>query len=390
MIKGSKNDGANSIVLKNFVLLGDPALKLAYPKYNVITTHINNTPVSNISDTIKAKSLVTVKGIVTDANNNKINYNGVLFPTIYDKPYLVNTLANDPASYQLSFELPKAILYKGMTTVLNGDFEFSFVVPKDIAYNYGFGKISYYAKNNTSDATGFYNKIMVGSIDNNVIDDIFGPQVKLFMNDTNFVSGGITDENPVLLAKIKDESGINTVGNGIGHDVIAYLDGNNLKPILLNDYYVSDIDQYNSGSIYYPLSELNEGLHTIRMKVWDVFNNSSEGNIDFIVAKSAEIALHNLINYPNPFNQNTHFIFEHNQAENNINVQIEIFDMNGNKIKIIKKNTVCNGYKIEPIEWNGTTDSGKKIDKGMYIYRLTVSKDTGEQNVLTSKLVFIP
>jgi flagellar hook assembly protein FlgD len=389
LMRYSKNDASNNYAIKNFVLLGDPALKLSYPKYNVLTTHINNKSVSAVSDTIQAMSTVTIKGIVTDENMNKINYNGVLFPTIYDKPMLVNSLANDPASSHINFELPKAILYKGKASIINGDFEFSFIVPRDIAYYYGYGKISYYAKNDSSDANGFYSNIVVGSFDPSVIPDVTGPEIKLYMNDTNFIFKGITDENPILLAKISDLNGINTVGNGIGHDIVAYFDGNETKPIILNDYYVSDIDEYNKGSVYYPFFELNEGLHSIKVKVWDVFNNSTESYTEFIVSKSAQLALNNVLNYPNPFLESTNFVFEHNQPDSELDIQIEIYDMNGKNLKTISQKIISGGYKIEPINWNGTTDSGDKIGKGIYIYRLIVSKQNGDQVVKSNKLVFL-
>jgi len=389
LMRYSKNDAGNNSAIKNFVLLGDPALKLSYPKYNVVTTHINNKAVGTNNDTIRAMSAVTIKGIITDDNLNKINYNGILYPTIYDKPMLVTTLANDPGSSHINFELPKAILYKGKASINNGDFEFSFVVPKDIAYNYGLGKISYYAKNDSSDANGFYNKIIVGSFNSSILPDETGPDVKLFMNDTNFIFRGLTDENPILLAKIKDVNGINTVGNGIGHDIVAYFDGNYSKPIILNDYYVSDIDKYNCGSVYYPFFDLAEGLHSVNLKVWDVFNNSSEAYTEFIVSKSAQMVINNLLNYPNPFFESTNFVFEHNQQDTELNIRIEIYDIKANIVKILNERIFSSGFKTDPINWDGTTDSGEKIGKGMYIYRLIVSKQNGDQVSKTNKLVFL-
>ncbi|NVN94250.1 MAG: type IX secretion system sortase PorU [Bacteroidetes bacterium] len=390
LISGSKNDGGNEPTVRNFVLLGDPALRLAYPEYNVVTTEINGTLVNLSNDTINAMSTITIQGIITDEANNKIsNYNGILYPTIYDKPLIVSSLGNDPDSYPVDFEIPKAILYKGKTSIINGDFKFTFVVPRDIAYYYGYGKISYYAKNDTSDANGFYKNIVVGGIDNNVIPDENGPVIKLYMNDTTFVFGGLTDENPMLLALISDPNGINTVGNGIGHDIVAYFDGNMINPIILNDYYISDLNRYDKGRVYYPFSNLADGIHTVKVKGWDVFNNSAEGYTEFMVAQSAQIALTNVLSYPNPFYDNTHFIFEHNQPNTNLDVQIQIFDIKGKLVKTIKNIINTDGYKIDPIEWDGNSDSGAKIGKGLYIYRITVINSNGVQSSKTDKLVFL-
>ncbi|MCX6231744.1 MAG: type IX secretion system sortase PorU [Bacteroidetes bacterium] len=391
LMRIAKNEGSNDALVRNFVLLGDPALKPAYPEYNVVTTEINGIPSNLTIDTLNAMSTITIKGIITDENNNKItNYNGVLYPTIFDKPLKVTSLGNDPGSLPVrTFELPKAILYKGKASIVNGNFEFSFVVPKDIAYNYGYGKISYYAKNDTSDACGYFNNIIVGGFNTTVIPDITGPEIRLFMNDTNFISGGITDQNPTLLALIKDPNGINTVGNGIGHDIVAYLDNDNNNPILLNDYYISDLNNFEKGQVYYPFSKLTDGLHTLKLKAWDVFNNSAEANIEFIVAQSANIALTNVLNYPNPFSDKTSFIFEHNQVNTDLDIQIQIYNINGKLIKTIKTNINTDSYKISPIEWDGSTDSGEKIGKGLYIYRLIVRNPAGNQNEKTNKLVFL-
>ncbi len=392
IIKESKNENANGDLIKNFVLLGDPAMKLAYPEFKVNTTEINGHSISIASDTIKSLSNITIKGIITDDNSNKItNFNGIIYPVVYDKPMTITTLVNDPAPnyYPQNFDLQKNILYKGKASVINGEFTYSFVVPKDIAYQYGFGKISYYAQNGTTDANGLYNNIVIGGTDTSINVDEIGPSIKLFMNDTNFIFRGTTNENPNLLAFLNDLNGINTVGNGIGHNITAVLDGDNENPIILNDYYSSDLDNYKKGKVNYPFFKLNSGLHSIKLKVWDVFNNSAEAYTEFIVSESAQLALNNLLNYPNPFYDHTYFVFEHNQPETDLSVQIQIFDINGKLIKTIQKNINNQGFKSEPIEWNGTTDSGEKIGKGMYIYRLTLKKGDGSTIDKTNKLVFL-
>ena len=390
LIRGSKNDVGNNSFIKNFVLLGDPALKLSYPQYNVVTTEVNGIPVGTTNDTIQAMAEITIKGMITDDDMHKIsNYNGIIYPTIFDKPLIVTSLGNDPDSYPVNFELPKAILYKGKASIVNGEFEFSFIVPKDIAYNYGYGKISYYAKNDSSDANGFYKNVIVGGISNIVIPDDKGPEIRLFMNDTNFIFKGITDQNPMLLALISDPNGINTVGNGIGHDIVAYLDGNTENPIILNDFYISDLNRFDKGKVYFPFSGLSDGLHSIKVKGWDVFNNSSEGYTEFIVAQSSQIALTNLLNFPNPFFDKTYFVFEHNQSNTDLKVLIQIFDIKGKLIKTIQSIINSSSYRIDPIEWDGTSELGAKIEKGLYIYRITATNPLGMQAVKTDKLVFL-
>jgi len=387
LIKYSKNSNANGIAIKNFVLLGDPAMKLAYPKYNVLTTAINNKPANITIDTISAFSKVTVKGIIADEDNNVVNFNGILSPTVFDKPTKVTTLGND-YPYTVNFELLKAILFKGKTKITNGNFEFSFIVPKDIAYNLGPGKISYYAKNDTSDANGYYNKIMVGGIDNQIIFDDSGPEISLYMNDTTFINGGTTNENPIFLAKISDNYGINTVGNGIGHDLVAYID-NEKQPIILNDYFSYDIDSYLKGRVYYPFFDLTDGHHSIKFKAWDISNNSSSATLDFIVASSEKVVISNLMNYPNPFTDRTFFTFKHNHPNEDIEVEISVFDIKGQLLKVIKEKIRTEGFNSEPIEWNGISDTGNSLSKGIYIYRLKLKTKNGTEEYATNKLVFL-
>jgi hypothetical protein len=186
-----------------------------------------------------------------------------------------------------------------------GKFDFTFVVPKDISLNMGRGKISYYAFSDASDAFGFDTNFRIGGINPNGINDVEGPQLNLFINDENFISGSITDESPVMILQAFDENGINTVGNGIGHDLVAILDGNSAEPILLNDYYSAALDSYQSGEIRYQFTELEQGKHTLEVKVWDVNNNSSVIKTEFVVQDKANTMLEHVYNYPNHFNSST-------------------------------------------------------------------------------------
>jgi hypothetical protein len=379
---------------RNFVLLGDPALKMAYPEYDVTTTQINNVTVTPVStpDTLKALAKVTISGFIADDNGNKkTDFEGVLYPTVFDKPATYQTIGNDPGSYSRTFTLQKNILYKGKASIKNGDFSFTFIVPKDIAYKYGFGKISFYAENGETDANGYFTNIIIGGSSDNPIVDNTGPKIELFMNNEDFVIGGITDENPLLLAFVEDSNGINTVGNGIGHDIVAILDENTNKSVVLNEFYESDLDSYKKGSIRYQYTELEEGVHTLKVKVWDILNNSSEAYTEFLVKKSAELTLKNVLNYPNPFTTNTSFIFEHNQSCCELDIQIQIFSISGRLVKTIEKTIPSIGFIVnkDEIIWDGRDDYGDKIGRGVYIYRVRVWGDNERYCEKSQKLVIL-
>jgi hypothetical protein len=273
--------------------------------------------------------------------------------------------------------------------VTNGHFSFSFVVPKDIAYAFGTGRISYYAENGSEDANGFYEKIIIGGSNDSAASDNAGPEVSLYMNDNKFVYGGLTDENPDLYAVMKDANGINTVGNGIGHDITAVLDANTDDVIVLNDFYQADLNSYKSGAIRYPFNELSEGRHTLSLKVWDVYNNSSQSYTEFVVSKSADLALDHVLNYPNPFTTKTQFYFEQNRCCQSLEVELQVFTISGKLVKSFSKIVQAEGYRSDPIEWDGRDDFGDKIGKGVYIYKLKVKADDGSSAEKFEKLVIL-
>ncbi len=385
--------GGNSENSRNFTLLGDPALTLTYPKNIVSTDSVNFSAVTPSSlDTLKALSVVTISGHLKDNSGNTLNtFNGVLYPTVYDKSQNITTLSNDgvAASPPFTFKVQKNILYKGKVSVSNGHFKFSFIVPKDIAYQYGIGRISYYAENGNDDASGYYEKVIIGGSSNSAASDVTGPEIKLYLNDAKFVFGGLTDEKPDLYSVLKDASGINTVGNGIGHDIIAVLDGNTSNSIVLNDFYQSDLNSYKSGSIRYPFADLNEGKHTLKLKVWDVYNNSSESYTEFIVSKSATLALSHVLNYPNPFTTKTQFYFEDNQCCQVLEVQVQVFTVSGKLVKNIDQFVNSVGFRSDPIDWDGRDDFGDKIGRGVYIYRVKIKTSDGSTAEKYEKLVIL-
>jgi hypothetical protein len=389
LIRLAKNNGGVDGNDKKYILLGDPALHLAYPKNEVVTTRINGADVSQSPDTLQALKKITVEGEVLKSLTGGEPFNGTVYPIVFDKPSSITTLAADPTSYQAAFEIQNNILYKGKAQVTNGKFSFTFIVPKDIAYQYGFGKISYYAANESDDAHGFYKNVIVGGLDQSVKPDTYGPIMELFMNNEHFISGGITDENPDMLAFVSDSSGINTVGTGIGHDLVAILDGNTEKPIILNEFYESDLDSYTSGSIRYPFYDLDEGLHTLSVKVWDVFNNSADAYLEFYVISSGSFTISDLINYPNPFSNETSFVFSHNQAEGELDVRLNIYSTSGQLVRVFRETIVPTGYRTEPIRWDGSDESGVSIAKGLYIYKVFVTNEQGKTDELSGKLVLI-
>jgi len=379
MLRISKNNASNASNAsyensRKFTLLGDPSLTLSIPELDIVTTKINGVAVGTQTDTIRALQEVTIEGMVLDQNGNpNASFNGIVYPTVYDKKITINTLGQDEKSPVRPFELQKNILFKGRATVTNGAFSFTFVVPKDINYNYGYGKISYYAEDGSQvDGRGYFDQIVIGGTDPNGIQDDEGPLVEVYMNTEDFVSGGLTDSDPTLLVKLTDDHGINVAGNSIGHDLTGVLDQNTSNTYILNDFYEAEVDNHRKGAVSFPLYDIEEGLHTIRVKAWDVANNSSEGFTEFIVAGDEGAALDHVLNYPNPFTTCTNFQFEHNLAGQMLDVQVQIFTVSGKLAKTVHTQVNADGYRVTDIKWDGTDDYGDRLGRGVYVYKVKV------------------
>jgi len=390
IIRIAKNKSGNGPNKRNFTLLGDPALKLAYPWHGkIITDSVNSISVTSKIDTVKALSIVTVSGHIEDNNKALMNtFNGVVSPLVYDKESKIKTLAND-GGQAMEFSLRNNVLFSGKTRAKDGRFRFTFIVPQDINYSFGAGKISYYASDNKNDMNGGYSDLIVGGFSKTANSDTTGPTISLYMNDTLFRSGGITDNNPDLLAIIEDKGGINASGSGIGHDLTGYLDNEPNKSFVLNNYYESDFDNYMKGRVIYNLSNLEKGSHSLTIKAWDNFNNSSEQSLIFLVESDDKFILENLMNYPNPVINETHITGEHNRPDSDLDVVINIYNLSGRLIKSIKYRVPATGYVLPPVTWDGNDDRGNRVGKGVYPYTVTLSDLKGETAKASGRMIIL-
>jgi len=396
-LRVAKNEYGSLSSTRMIALIGDPALQLAIPKPNVELTHINDIEISNFTESLQALSKIKIKGRVTDQNTTFLsNYNGELAVQIFDKKISRTTLGNDGHSdngqlVTMDFDVLGETIFRGNASVKNGLFEFSFVVPKDIRIPIDNGRISFYAKrtNQLEDQNGYSEEIKVGGINENAPQDNTPPTAKLYMNDTSFISGGLTNSSPIFLAFLQDENGMNTAG-GIGHDMTAVLDGNETNPFILNDYYQTELDDYTKGKISFPFRNLEPGLHTITFKAWDVYNNMVTTEIQFVVVGNDDIRLEKVLNYPNPFVSYTEFWFSHNRPFEPLEVQVQVFTITGKIIWTKNQTIITQGFLSREITWNGRDDFGDRIGKGVYIYKLTVkSTFTGKKVEKYEKLVLL-
>ncbi len=390
IIRLSKRSNVTAGIGNKMLLFGDPAMRLAYPRYTVVLTKIQGNPIdtSNL-DTLKASQLVTLSGEIQDWEGNILSdFNGNVITTIFDKPINLFTRQNDPKATKLPFTLQQNIVFKGLTSVTDGKFTITFQVPLDINYAIDKGKLSFYAYNDNIDAHGYSKDFYIGGSENNCVDYVTPPTVELFMNDTFFVQNGITDANPTLLMRLFDLSGINTVGTGIGHDISIIIDGDITKRVVLNSYFQADLNSSVSGTVRYPLHNLSEGVHVIEVQVWNNCNIVTTAYLSFIVTDNS-FQIRKLGNYPNPFYTTTNIVFEHNRADDAVEAEVTILDISGRIIKKYAKIHTMPGYRDVSITWDGTETNGARVAAGVYLCKIRLKDSKGQITQATCKLVWM-
>ncbi len=386
-VRISKNNisSANRRVI---FFIGDPAMHLAFPKQKIKLTTLNGIPIAQATDTLKALSRVRLTGEILDENNALLtNYNGILEAKLFDKNAERSTLGNDGTTSGgelliLDFITLGEILFNGQASVTNGLFDFEFIMPRDTQIPVDTGRLSFYTQENNvlDDKSGFNLDLKIGGLNENAPEDNQGPLIQLFMNDESFVSGGITNDSPILIAKLEDENGINTA-SGIGHDITAILDGDESNPFVLNEYYQSEVDDYTRGITNFKLRNLENGIHTLTLKAWDVYNNSSTSEIQFVVAGNDKLEITRVLNYPNPFVNYTEFWFNHNRPFEPLEVQVQIFTITGKVVWTKNQIITTDGFLSRDITWDGKDDFGDRIGKGVYVYKITVKSTLTNQRV---------
>jgi hypothetical protein len=362
-----------------FLLICDPTLRVQIPRYQSRVDSISG--LSN--DTMRALSRIKIYGSIINPDSTFWgDYNGKIFLKIFDVTKQISMTDED--GFLFNFKLPGGIIYSGTQSVKNGIWIAEFIVPKDISYLNQNGKIINYFYNNSADGSGLYTDFIVGGINPDAPVDTTGPDIKLFIDTRNFRSGDVVNPSFKLIGDLFDESGINTSGT-IGHKIEAIVDNNETNKYDLTAFYNSDTT-YKSGTLEYDFSSIALGKHSLKLKAWDTYNNSSETEIEFNVSTSDVLQVTNVFNYPNPFKDNTSFTFQHNYP-NPVNVKIKIYTVAGRLIKEIEDNEINDKFVV--IGWTGKDEDGETLGNGVYIYKLTVDDGSGQSVTTTGKLAVL-
>ncbi|MFI5143997.1 MAG: type IX secretion system sortase PorU [Ignavibacteria bacterium] len=362
-----------------FELLCDPSVRDQYPRF--LSRIDSMSGLAN--DTMRALSKIKIYGSVMHPDSTVwSDYNGTIALTVYDVVRHITIV--DELGFVFNFNIPGGIIFSGTQTVKNGLWSIQYIVPKDLSYQNSNGRIIDYFYNNSYDGHNYFANFIVGGIDPDAAIDTTGPQISLYLNNQNFRSGDVVNENFTLIADMFDQSGINTTGT-IGHKIEATLNNDINNVIDLTPYYNSDTT-YQTGHLNYNFSGMAPGRYHLQVKAWDTYNNPSINSIDFTVSLSSSLAILNVYNFPNPFKDKTVFTFQHNYA-NPINVRIKIYTVAGRLIKEIDSPNISD--KFVAIPWDGHDADGDRLSNGVYIYKLTVDAGNGSSVVNTGKLAVL-
>ncbi len=370
---------------RKFQLLGDPALTLAFPGYRVVTDSMNGRALDNNTVAIPALSEMSIVGHLEDENGQMAGtYNGNLYTTIYASPVVNTTKGNTAASLPADFEKQESVLFRGMVAVQNGRFVSRNTLPVDGVLPGGKGKISYYATGNPTDGAGVFTGLQVTPPVNG--GDGRLPALQIWLNNRQFKSGDLVGPNPVLLVELSASNGINIAGLDPEHNLLALLDS--AEYIVLNDYFSASLDNYQKGTVVYPLKGLSPGKHRITIRAWDNNNNRVVGTVEFEITESGVIAVEGLTSYPNPFHHQTRFVFSHNLLGMQAELTLQIFNMEGRLMKTLRNTIIPGSNRFDGMPWDGTGESGARLSPGMYLYRLTISSN-GKKKVKGGKVILL-
>ena len=377
------NLGEDHINTFKFTLLGDPAMHLAVPNYELGITSLNK-KVFTEKDTLLAGNKYTLSGTVKNKAQIKNDFNGVLDFVLYDAVSNKKTLANAGTSMIVAVPTQDKALFKGKATVANGLFSIDFLLPKEVTVLKNL-KMQLAAYTTTADAISVFDKIIAIDANGLIVNDSQGPSLKMYLNDSNFVDGGWAAAQSKLYISLADSSGIQTSGNALGHDIILVIDENNKNAIVLNNYFVANIDTYQKGMLVYSLPVLGEGPHRMELKAWDLLGNSTTKILNFVVPASDIISVKNLYNYPNPFSGHTQFSFEINKLGSPLEISLSIYDNMGN---LIFTKPLSGRYDANRVvaDWDGTATGSSLLQAGLYYYTLTIHEG-GITHKLTNKLI---
>lgn len=386
IIRLSKNP-TNSYIY-NFVLLGNPALRLNYPENRVELITLNGQTV----DTLHAMSEVVIQGKITlPSGQLAVDFNGIVHVLMFDKKTTYRTLGNDVMSPPANFSFYDRLLFKGKATVKNGMFQIGFKLPRSIAYNYGKSRISFFASDSTNNITagGYFDNVVLGGYDPNITPDGTGPDIILLADDASFMDGDLLPPNPTIWAHIADPQGVHFLGTEIGRDIVAthILPDGSVRKYVLNNLFEPETDNPTAGSLQITLNGLAQGNHRLSLRAWDLHNNSAEKEIRFVVNPGQQLSISNVQLRPNPFTDEIVIRFEHNKPGQKMLIVLEVYDVFGNLLYQRQHQMRPSGHISDPLRLQASDFAGGHLPTGAYLWRLIAEPEEGLKQTVSGRMI---
>jgi len=371
-------DDANKLA---YVLLGDPAMRLNYPTdYQVQTL--------TAIDTLNALSVQHVEGRIIDEDSLLVSdFNGKVDITIYDKMQSIPTRDNDNVGGDpkvVEYNDYPSTIFSGATDVKNGLFNYTFMVPKDIRYNFGNGRIVYYAVSTDSlevaEAVGHCHDLVIGGTGSIVTADTVGPEMTIYLNTPAFPDGGKTYATPRFFAELEDEHGINTAGAGIGHDLMLVVDDDPKHIYVLNEYFTAANSSYQSGRVSYLMEALPDGPHSLTFRAWDLLNNSTTKSLNFIVEAGLDPSIYSVTTYPNPVETQgvVTIVVNYDQPDELLRTELDLFNING---QLVYTHTQKNPDAVS------INLANLSLRAGVYVYSIRIKTADGKYSRTSGKII---
>ena len=386
-------------------LYGDPAMRPAMPQLRAVIDEINGKSVNpDDMPVFEARQTMTISGHIENlAGVKQSSFNGLIESTLYDCEKSVSFTYSynwtNPVTHQteerdstLTYEERQNKLALNVNRVNNGEFSFNITIPSEVTVsydNYRPSLVSLYAYDpqNKVEATGSCDDFYIYGYDESIVADTIGPDISYMgLNSTNFKDGDNVNESPLLIASVSDESGINFSNAGIGHNMTLTLDGNITYSDVSSYYTAVETEKGSAGNINYGLSDLSNGHHSLKLKVWDVFNNSSKKTINFNVINGLKPEIDEIKAFPNPASTTTTFIVTHDRPEAAVTITIEVFNLMGQRVWSTTQSGRSTMFSSFPITWDLSDYSGSRLSRGIYLYRATITTDGHQESTKTKKL----
>ena len=393
VMQATKNT-LSSVYKLGFCLIGDPAVKMAYPEFGMKVTTVNGQSVDGNSISFKALEKITVEGEVLDASGQLVtDFTGIVNPTVKDSKVTVTCLKNSNKDDSPAFtftDYPNTI-FIGNDSVRNGKFSFTFTVPKDISYSNLQGKMNLYAVDTESgnEAQGNFDNFIVGGTSDTAETDTIGPEIRaLYLNDTTFVDGGQVNTTPYFVAELWDKSGVNITGSSVGHDMMLVIDESTVLSYNLNSYYELLLGEDGTGIVKFPIPALEPGKHTAEFWVWDILNNSTVRTFTFEVVEGLKPFLFDVIATPGIAREQVTFHLMHNRPESRMRVGIMVYDLAGRQLWKHEESGTSGLFENYTVSWD-LTSGGARMRPGVYIYRAAISTDNSKDATKARKFIIL-